>query len=216
MRAAITAFPMPPLSSASRGGRAGGRGRRLQQQQQQQQAHLEPPVVQQQQHYAYDNEHQHREEQQQENLQHEQFQQQGASDVLFFNGGGSQEQQQQQQQQEMPQQDPQDLNPFFRHQQDLQEEAFPAAAMPTLDEHELAGVIKLQARMRSWCGRRDAWRERTRQAKLAGVMIAVRGTVQGKTGWYCDYDGHCFFFNVAQAGWTHMADPPFACPASLF
>ena len=114
-----------------------------------------------------------------------------------------------------------DEDPFFHHQQiDLQVESYPTAAMPDLDEQAMtkftAGVVKLQARMRSWCGRRDAWRERTRQAKLAGVMIAVRGTVQGKTGWYCDYDGHCFFFLVQDGVWTHQTEPPIPCPACLF
>ena len=92
--------------------------------------------------------------------------------------------------------------------------------MPTLTQNEMIkfcrGVVKIQTRMRGWCGRRDAWHERTRQAKLAGVMIAVRGTVQGKTGWYCDYDNHCFYFLVEEGVWTHVEEPPVPLPTCMW
>lgn len=35
-----------------------------------------------------------------------------------------------------------------------------------------------------------------RQAHDAGVMVAIRGTVQGKSGWYQDFDGQVYFFAV--------------------
>jgi len=38
--------------------------------------------------------------------------------------------------------------------------------------------------------------ELVRQAREAGVMVAVRGTVQGKSGWYQDFDSQVYFFAV--------------------
>merc|ERR1711871_712271 len=39
-----------------------------------------------------------------------------------------------------------------------------------------------------------------RQAHAAGVMVAIRGTVQGKSGWYQDFDG-TWWEVVAQHRW---------------
>lgn len=38
--------------------------------------------------------------------------------------------------------------------------------------------------------------ELVRQAREAGVMVAVRSTVQGKSGWYQDFDSQVYFFAV--------------------
>jgi len=38
--------------------------------------------------------------------------------------------------------------------------------------------------------------ELVRQAREAGVMVAVKGTIQGKSGWYQDFDSQVYFFAV--------------------
>jgi len=42
--------------------------------------------------------------------------------------------------------------------------------------------------------------ELVRQAREAGVMVAVKGTVQGKSGWYQDFDSQVYFFAVDVEG----------------
>eukprot|EP00941_MAST-03F_sp_MAST-3F-sp1_P002655 g2655.t1 len=39
-----------------------------------------------------------------------------------------------------------------------------------------------------------------KSAKEAGVMVAMKGTDQGKSGWYQDFDGQQYFFAVDNSG----------------
>jgi len=39
-----------------------------------------------------------------------------------------------------------------------------------------------------------------RQARDAGVMVAMKGTVQGRSGYYQDFDGEIYFFAIDKRG----------------
>jgi hypothetical protein len=59
-------------------------------------------------------------------------------------------------------------------------------------------TLTLQRVMRGFVSRRHT--ERRKKAKEAGVMVAMRGTTQGKSGWYMDFDGQMYFFAVDPNG----------------
>jgi len=59
-------------------------------------------------------------------------------------------------------------------------------------------VSLLQATIRGFVARRHV--KRMKQAKEAGVMVAMKGTLQGKSGWYQDFDGQTYFFAVDPKG----------------
>ena len=42
-------------------------------------------------------------------------------------------------------------------------------------------------------------------AKEAGVHLAMKGTIQGRSGWYQDFEGNASYFTVnEQAEWTRV------------
>lgn len=46
-----------------------------------------------------------------------------------------------------------------------------------------------------------------KSAQQAGVMVAIRGTSQGRSGWYQDFDGTVYFFAVdAEGTWWQVVD----------
>jgi len=49
--------------------------------------------------------------------------------------------------------------------------------------------------------------EMVKSAQQAGVMVAIRGTSQGRSGWYQDFDGTVYFFAVDEEGtWWQVVD----------
>lgn len=68
------------------------------------------------------------------------------------------------------------------------------------------GVMLLQSVIRGFVARRHV--KRMKQAKEAGVMVAMKGTTQGKSGWYQDFDGQTYFFAVDTKGvWWQVMKP---------
>jgi hypothetical protein len=65
-----------------------------------------------------------------------------------------------------------------------------------MEPHHAARVI--QTKVRQYLAK--GWVKMLRQAQQAGVMVAVQGTVQGKSGWYQDFDGTKYFFAVDPKG----------------
>jgi len=64
-------------------------------------------------------------------------------------------------------------------------------------------LLTLQACIRGFVARRVT--KRMLQAKEAGVMVAMKGTRQGRSGWYQDFDGQKYFFAVdAQGTWWQV------------
>ena len=45
------------------------------------------------------------------------------------------------------------------------------------------------------------------QAREAGVMVAINGTVQGQSGWYQDFDEQVYYFAVDSEGvWWEVVE----------
>lgn len=65
-----------------------------------------------------------------------------------------------------------------------------------MEKHVAARVI--QTKVRQYLAK--GWVKMLRQAQQAGVMVAIQGTVQGKSGWYQDFDGTKYFFAVDPNG----------------
>jgi hypothetical protein len=65
-----------------------------------------------------------------------------------------------------------------------------------MEPHVAARVI--QSKVRQMLAK--SWVKMLRQAQQAGVMVAINGTVQGKSGWYQDFDGTKYYFAVDQNG----------------
>eukprot|EP00750_Incisomonas_marina_P017016 INCI19751.1.p1 GENE.INCI19751.1~~INCI19751.1.p1 ORF type:complete len:305 (+),score=54.50 INCI19751.1:435-1349(+) len=65
-----------------------------------------------------------------------------------------------------------------------------------MEKHVAARVI--QTKVRQYLAK--GWVKMLRQAQQAGVMVAIQGTTQGKSGWYQDFDGTKYFFAVDAAG----------------
>lgn len=65
-----------------------------------------------------------------------------------------------------------------------------------MEPHIAARVI--QSKVRQYLAK--SWVKMLRQAQQAGVMVAIRGTIQGKSGWYQDFDGTTYFFAVDKSG----------------
>ena len=63
-------------------------------------------------------------------------------------------------------------------------------------KHRAARVI--QTKVRQYLAK--GWVKMLRQAQQAGVMVAIQGTLQGKSGWYQDFDGTKYFFAVDPQG----------------
>lgn len=63
-------------------------------------------------------------------------------------------------------------------------------------KHHAARVI--QSKVRQYLAK--GWVKMLRQAQQAGVMVAIQGTMQGKSGWYQDFDGTKYFFAVDPNG----------------
>jgi len=65
-----------------------------------------------------------------------------------------------------------------------------------MEKHLAARVI--QTKIRQFLAK--GWVKMLRQAQQAGVMVAIQGTTQGKSGWYQDFDGTRYFFAVDPEG----------------
>ena len=65
-----------------------------------------------------------------------------------------------------------------------------------MEKHVAARVI--QTKVRQYLAK--GWVKMLRQAQQAGVMVAIQGTTQGKSGWYQDFDGTKYFFAVDPNG----------------
>jgi len=64
----------------------------------------------------------------------------------------------------------------------------------------------VQAIIRGFIARRVT--KRMLQAKEAGVMVAMKGTRQGRSGWYQDFDGQKYYFAVdAHGTWWQVMKP---------
>lgn len=65
-----------------------------------------------------------------------------------------------------------------------------------MEKHVAARVI--QTKFRQYQAKK--WIKKLKQAQQAGVMVAIQGTEQGKSGWYQDFDGTTYFFAVDPNG----------------
>lgn len=73
-----------------------------------------------------------------------------------------------------------------------------------MEKHVAARVI--QTKVRQFLAK--GWVQMLRQAQQAGVMVAIQGTTQGKSGWYQDFDGTRYFFAVDPQGvWWQIVTP---------
>merc|ERR1712150_125529 len=66
-------------------------------------------------------------------------------------------------------------------------------------------ATKIQRIIRGWLCRRYV--DMVKSAQQAGVMVAIRGTSQGRSGWYQDFDGTVYFFAVdAEGTWWQVVN----------
>ena len=51
------------------------------------------------------------------------------------------------------------------------------------------------------------FKTRKDRAKASGVHVAMKGTIQGQSGWYQDYEGSAYYFTVDDKGqWKMVCD----------
>lgn len=66
-------------------------------------------------------------------------------------------------------------------------------------------AVRIQRLVRGHLCRRYV--DMVKSAQQAGVMVAIRGTSQGRSGWYQDFDGTVYFFAVdAEGTWWQVVD----------
>merc|ERR1712151_32492 len=66
-------------------------------------------------------------------------------------------------------------------------------------------AVKIQRVIRGHLSRRYV--DMVKSAQQAGVMVAIKGTTQGRSGWYQDFDGTVYFFAVDGDGtWWQVVE----------
>ena len=55
---------------------------------------------------------------------------------------------------------------------------------------ESKAALAIQTRARVHLARKRAFKVRSERAKASGVLVAMSGTIQGRSGWYQDYSGN--------------------------
>ena len=69
-------------------------------------------------------------------------------------------------------------------------------------------IVKFQAAIRGYIGRARVLRTRNvLSAKQSGVLIAMKHTIQGESGWYLAPNGSVFYFVLDNGDWINSAGP---------
>jgi hypothetical protein len=80
--------------------------------------------------------------------------------------------------------------------------------MKKLTKFQLIKIVKFQAAIRGYIGRARVTRTRNvMSAKQSGVLIAMKHTVQGESGWYLAPNGFVFYFILDNGEWINAAGP---------
>ena len=77
-----------------------------------------------------------------------------------------------------------------------------------LSKFELVQIVKFQAAIRGYICRARVLRTRNvLSAKQSGVLIAMKHTIQGESGWYLAPNGSVFYFVLDNGDWINSAGP---------
>mmetsp|Transcript_816 Transcript_816/g.1370 ORF Transcript_816/g.1370 Transcript_816/m.1370 type:complete len:992 (-) Transcript_816:209-3184(-) len=82
------------------------------------------------------------------------------------------------------------------------------ARSSTLSPRSLSRVNKLQAAARGFIARASTTRMKIHHAaKTSGVLVAMRKTIQGESGWYCAPNGSLYYFVLDEGEWLLTCGP---------
>jgi chromosome segregation ATPase len=76
-----------------------------------------------------------------------------------------------------------------------------------MDAADMIKIVHVQRIVRSYIARRQVMRKlKLKMARETGVLVALRDTVQGESGWY-GTDKGIFYFSLVKGQWVHMLGP---------